>query len=64
MKRPKRYSYALTAWLMNRVPADISRSLTRNGWNVFGVYELVKEGIALEKKGKLSKGKPTPGGEP
>ena len=49
-----RYSWDLSDWVMGQIPSHIRQAILYKGWNVFGIHELVKEGIALEKKGKLS----------
>jgi len=52
--RKKMYSHELTRWVESQVPGEIIRSMLNNGWNTFGIYELVKEGIEFERKGNLS----------
>ncbi|KKL78707.1 hypothetical protein LCGC14_2022170 [marine sediment metagenome] len=50
----KTYSWDLNDWVMGQIPSHTRQALFQEGWNVFGIYELVKEGIALEKKGILT----------
>jgi hypothetical protein len=52
MSKPK-YSYSLNDWVMSQVPDSILEEMSRWGWNAFGIYETIKEGIKLEKNGKL-----------
>lgn len=55
-RRKKLYSMQLTRWVDSQIPGEIIRSMINNGWNAFGIYELVKQGIRLEQKGNLSSG--------
>ncbi len=50
----KIYSYELAKWVESQVPSEIIRAMLNDGWNVFGIYELVKEGLSLERKGNLT----------
>uniref|UniRef100_A0A6M3KFH9 Uncharacterized protein n=1 Tax=viral metagenome TaxID=1070528 RepID=A0A6M3KFH9_9ZZZZ len=52
MKKRKRYSWELNDWVIEQLPKQLRESFFHTGWNVFGIYELVKEGLALEKANK------------
>lgn len=49
-----KYSWDLNDWVIEQIPKPINEAMSKVGWNALGVYEVVKEGIALEKKGKLT----------
>lgn len=54
MKKKKIYSWDLLYWIDDNLPDEIKEAMNKVGWNALGVYELVKEGIVLEKKGNIS----------
>lgn len=51
-----RYSYEVSDKVEARIPKEILEVLHKNGWNSLGIYEIVKEELAKEKK-KLAKEK-------
>lgn len=44
------YSWNLSDWINERLPNEIKEAMKNTGLNSFGIYELVKEGIAIERK--------------
>lgn len=44
------YSYALRDKVESQLPPDILHALCMCGWNALGIYELVKQEIANEKR--------------
>ena len=40
--KKKIYSYEIKAKIESKIPKDILESLSKHGWNVFGIYELVQ----------------------
>jgi len=54
MKKKKIHSWDLLYWIDDNLPDEIKEAMNKVGWNALGVYELVKEGIVLEKKGNIS----------
>lgn len=44
------YSFPLGAKIEAQLPEKVLIALHMSGWNAFGVYELVKRGIAAEKR--------------
>lgn len=44
------YSYALCDKVESQLPPDILHALCMYGWNALGIYELVKQEIANEKR--------------
>jgi hypothetical protein len=53
MAKEKIYSFKLHDWAMAQLPFEIAQAMRKNAWNVFGIYEMVKEGLSLEKRKKL-----------
>ena len=53
MGKKQIYSFELLDWVKNQLPDEIVKAIRDTGWNVFGIYELVKEGLSLEKREKL-----------
>lgn len=47
------YSWALSDVIETQIPKPVLDALKQNGWNVFGIYELVKDAIAEERREKL-----------
>lgn len=56
MSKKRIYSFKLTDWIKERLPKKIIQAMHETGWNAFGIYELVKEGILLDKKNNLDSG--------
>jgi len=54
MRKKYIYSFELTHWVESYIPTEIIQAMLNHGWNVFGIYELVKEGFSLERKGNLT----------
>ncbi len=54
--KKKIYSWDLDGWVKSQLPQAIKDAMNRTGWNTFGIYEMVKEGLALERKGRLPTG--------
>ncbi len=50
----KIYSNELIRLVDREVPHEIIRTMRNNGWNAFRIYELVKEGLSLERKRNLT----------
>jgi len=50
MGKKAKYSWKLNDWVVGKIPQQIRAAMSQNGWNAFGVYEVVKEGIAWERK--------------
>lgn len=46
----KVYSFQLQENIEARIPKSILDAVRREGWNFFGIYEVVKEEIKKEKK--------------
>ena len=53
MRKTQIYSFELYDWVKERLPKKIIQAMHKTGWNSFGIYELVKEGISLERKCNL-----------
>lgn len=48
--KSKVYSYELARDINLLLPKEIVDVLNKNGWNAFGIYELVKQKIKEENK--------------
>jgi len=48
------YSWKLKSWIDSQIPEEIKLAMVSNGWNSFGIYELVKRGLSLERKNNLT----------
>jgi hypothetical protein len=46
----KKYTYSVMRTIETQVPDDILGALSRNGWNVFGIYELVRRELDSERR--------------
>ena len=53
MAKKKLYSVEFQDWVEAQLSPEMVRVMHKNGWNVFGVYELVKAGLSLERRGKF-----------
>lgn len=51
----KKYSHDLNDWVVDQIPRKVRHAMHEIGWNVWGIYEVCREGISLEKRGKLTK---------
>ncbi len=50
------YSYEVEKLILSKIPPSIVEVMTKEGWNVFGIYEVVKESLKQDKiNGKKSK---------
>jgi hypothetical protein len=49
-KSRKIYSYSLAALVESQIPAPIREAMNKLGWNAFGIYELVRDEIRIEKR--------------
>ena len=52
--KKKIYSWKVSDYIVDRLPIEIIRAMNETGWNVFGIYELVKESLKLEKENKIT----------
>lgn len=51
MRRQKRvYSWDVHARIDEKIPESIRLAMAHQGWNAFGVFELVEEELKAEKK--------------
>jgi hypothetical protein len=48
----KIYSWDLKAKIEERIPKEIIEAMKSQGWNAFGIYEVVLQEIKKEKKPK------------
>lgn len=48
--KKKIYSYALRDKVESQLSRDILHALSMSGWNAMGIYELVKQELANEKR--------------
>lgn len=53
MKKKKIYSREVEKEIERQIPSLLIEAMDHKGWNVFGIYELVKEELAKEKKRKI-----------
>ena len=53
MVSKKIYSFEIYDWVQERLPPEIRQVLHDTGWNSFGIYELIKAGLSLERRDKL-----------
>lgn len=44
------YSHELTRRIEAKIPSEILEEMKKHGWNVYGIYELVKEELNAEAK--------------
>jgi hypothetical protein len=50
--RAKLYSHELNQAVHKRIPGDIVTMMALNGWNAFGIYEVVSEEMKMERERK------------
>jgi hypothetical protein len=48
--KPVRYSYNVAGLVESRIPPSILEAMAKLGWNAFGIYEVVVEEIARERR--------------
>jgi hypothetical protein len=46
------YSREAHEKVVNQLPIQITRAMHSCGWNVFGIYELVRDELKKERKGR------------
>ena len=54
MSKNQIYSFELYDWVKEQLPKEIIQAMHDTGWNPFGIYELVKEGLSLKPKRNLT----------
>jgi hypothetical protein len=50
VSKKKIYSFSIQVKVESQLSRDILHALAMSGWNAFGIYELVKQEIATEKR--------------
>lgn len=51
-KKQKIYSHVVNDAVEARIPPSIIATMSRVGWNVFGLYEVVQDEIRKEKRNR------------